>query len=114
MISERQKKIRRWFQRHGWHTNSTPTGHGAWLFMPRNGCDAYSTHIEINRFGEEHVDISIENMETGHYEYRVRFSFDELRKIVELIEETDKQYTEFCKSHKIPKKIAEEELLFDY
>ena len=34
MISEMQKKIRRWFQRHGWHTGNTPTGTGAFLEAP--------------------------------------------------------------------------------
>ena len=34
-MSEAQKKIRRWFQRHKWHTGVTPTGRGAWLEMPK-------------------------------------------------------------------------------
>jgi hypothetical protein len=33
-ISDAQKKLRTWFQRHGWHTNNTSTGWGFWLNSP--------------------------------------------------------------------------------
>lgn len=33
-MSEAQKKLRRWFQRHKWSTGCTPTGRGAYLEAP--------------------------------------------------------------------------------
>ena len=38
MIGEKQRKLRKWFQRHGWHTANTPTGQGFWLDSPVENC----------------------------------------------------------------------------
>lgn len=33
-MSAEQKKLRRWFRDHGWHTSDTPTGHGFYMESP--------------------------------------------------------------------------------
>lgn len=33
-ISEKQKRLRRWFRDHGWHTSQTVSGHGFYLESP--------------------------------------------------------------------------------
>lgn len=33
-MSDAQRRLRRWFQRHGWHTNNTQTNRGVNLEMP--------------------------------------------------------------------------------
>lgn len=144
MISKAQQLIRRWFQRHGWHTNSTPTKHGAWLwapvqttgyygrFIPFHGC----THcrkeskpsIEIDRFGEEKIYFTLEQriiyedvsenvltdeqkkqqewQKTGHF----YLTFQEVKKLAELVDATSKEYETFRKKHHLPKKEKLEEL----
>jgi len=38
MMGDKQRKLRKWFQRHKWHTADTPTGHGFWLSSPIENC----------------------------------------------------------------------------
>lgn len=38
MMGDKQRKLRKWFQRHKWHTADTPTGHGFWLDSPVENC----------------------------------------------------------------------------
>ena len=33
-MNEAQKKLRKWFRRHGWHTAQPSTGNGFWLWSP--------------------------------------------------------------------------------
>lgn len=77
-MSEKQAKLRRWFQRHGWHTGNTPTGQGFWLKSPVENCAGGMYHavdpetgktrqfcweremgIELDRFNCDYVTISI-------------------------------------------------------
>lgn len=37
-MSDEQKKLRRWFRDHGWHTSDTPTGQGFYLESPIENC----------------------------------------------------------------------------
>ena len=77
-MNEAQKKLRRWFQRHGWHTGNTPTGQGFYLESPVENC-AGSIHraldtktgqvreycweafagIELDRFCCDYISLSI-------------------------------------------------------
>ena len=38
MMGNQQRKLRKWFRRHGWRTAQTPTGHGFWLDSPVENC----------------------------------------------------------------------------
>lgn len=38
MMGDKQRKLRKWFQRHKWHTDDTPTGRGFWLGSPIENC----------------------------------------------------------------------------
>ena len=38
MIGERQRRLRRWMRRHGWHTANTPTGQGFYAESPTENC----------------------------------------------------------------------------
>ena len=38
MMGDQQRKLRKWFQRHGWHTADTPTERGFWLRSPIENC----------------------------------------------------------------------------
>ena len=38
MMGDKQRKLRKWFQQHGWHTANTPTGQGFWLDSPVENC----------------------------------------------------------------------------
>lgn len=77
-MSEAQKRLRRWFQRHKWHTNDTPTGSGFYLSSPiensaglsqfavdpktgqrREYCIERNMDIELDRFCCDYVTISI-------------------------------------------------------
>lgn len=78
MIGEKQRKLRRWFQRHGWHTCDTPTKRGFWLDSPVENCAGYAEYafdpktnlvrayawekyleIELDRFTCDTVSLSI-------------------------------------------------------
>lgn len=41
-MSDVQKKLRRWFRDHGWHTCDTPTGQGFYLESPIENCAGMS------------------------------------------------------------------------
>ena len=77
-MSEQQKNLRRWFQRHGWHTADTPTGTGVYLETPvqnsaglaymavdpntgkrREYAKEAFAAIELDRFGCEYITLSI-------------------------------------------------------
>ncbi len=77
-MSEEQRKLRCWFQRHGWLTSNTPTGSGVYLESPvENGAglsyvarDPVTNQlrefawekfagIEVDRFSCEYVTIAI-------------------------------------------------------
>lgn len=38
MMGDQQRKLRKWFRRHGWRTAQTPTGNGFWLDSPVENC----------------------------------------------------------------------------
>ena len=81
-MSEKQKRIRRWFRDHGWSTAATPTNVGAWLEAPVfkganyvSGAYSYGTPpksdgryywhkeyialFEIDRFGRDSIEINV-------------------------------------------------------
>ena len=77
-IGEKQRKLRKWFRRHGWHTADTPTRRGFWLDSPIENCagcgewgydEKTGTHrefaweryldVELDRFTCDTVAISI-------------------------------------------------------
>lgn len=69
-MTEKEKSLRKWFQRHGWHTNSTPTGSGFYMESPI--CSgAGSIHYAINpQTGnkEEYSSESFVGIELDRYE----------------------------------------------
>lgn len=71
-INDKQKQLRRWFQRHGWHTGNTPTSKGFYLESPienraggmhsQNGreyCNEAYLGVELDRFLCDHVTLEI-------------------------------------------------------
>jgi hypothetical protein len=81
-MSEKQKRIRRWFRDNGWSTAATPTNVGAWLEAPVfkganyvSGAYSYGTPpksdgryywhteflalFEIDRFGRDSLEINV-------------------------------------------------------
>lgn len=55
MISETQKKIRKWFRRHGWKTAQTPTDNGFILTSPVENCAGYAYSLVDKNTGKEKV-----------------------------------------------------------
>ena len=76
MIGEAQKKLRAWFRRHGWRTDTTPTGNGFHLETPVQNdagltkifwedgkkleyCREIFASIELDRFNCDYVTFTL-------------------------------------------------------
>lgn len=53
MMGDKQRRLRKWFQRHGWHTSNTSTGQGFWLDSPVENCAGLVEWEFDEKTGEE-------------------------------------------------------------
>lgn len=73
-LSEKSKRLRKWFQRHKWHTSNTPTGSGFFLESPVMSC-AGIMHTEKNtgkEFNWEHcIAIELDRFNCAYLTFRI-------------------------------------------
>lgn len=69
MIGEFQKRIRRWFRRHGWRTSNTPTGQGVYIESPvhhKSGCIMYDIETKERYVEEAKLEVELDRFNCGY------------------------------------------------